>query len=1088
MPQPTGKPAPPDGLGRSLFDDEPTDLPTESAPVAQPQPAASVRNDDITSLGGLDINPAGGLDVTMAGGLDSTIAGDLDATMLPLPGATAPNRRPDADEITRFAPSAPAPYRPSTARRSASSTPAPQTTGAAARAVTDPAHDQGPLAVGQPFGTRYHIIRVLGVGGMGAVYQAEDAELGVDVAVKVIRPEILADPFAAAEIERRFKRELLLARQITHPNIIRIHDLGDIDGIKYITMPFLDGVDLATILKRETKLPVQRALRIARGTISGLVSAHQADVVHRDLKPANIMIGPDDVPTVMDFGIARSAGGGTQGATPSVIGGIRPSDLSRTAALSAGSTMAGAIVGTVPYMAPEQARGEEVDQRADVYAFGLILYDMLIGGRRSERAQSAIAELQQRMQTPPPSPRSIDPTIPEAVDDIIRRCLEPAVEKRFPSSLDLQKALDRLDDDGEPLPIIRRVSLKTLIASVAVMLIALSGAWYYALQLVAPVEHGPVSVLISDFSNQTKDSDFDGSLEHALSVSIEGASFISPFDRFEAGRIAERMERGRALDDGTTRAVAEREGIKVILAGSIAANAGGYTVAVRGIDVTNGSELWTEAASAATKQEVLGALGEVAAEVRQQLGDEGKKSERLAEAKIVASRSVESLRSYALAQDLFLSNKPADALPYYESATKADPNFGRAYANWGLAAYTLGRKEEAEALWKTALSLVDRMTEQEKYNTLSTYYATIVGNYEKAIEYYEMLTKLSPFNARAHNNLAIAYFRTRNFAKATEEARKAVEIYKGNVNRRINLALYAMYAGDFDTAIQQADDINKEAPGRHQTYLPIAMGAIVRNDFDAARNAYQLMAKTGVQGASLAATGLADLAIYRGQYSEAEAILTPAIAEDRANKHTAGLMAKLIALAETYEATGRTPLAIKTAREATSTSMEEAVLLPTALLLLRARRPADAETIAADLDNQLQTQTRAYAKVIDGKIALLNRRRASALDAFREASKFGDPWLARFETGITYVEAGHFAEGFAELDMCMKRRGEVTAMFLDDSPTIRYLSALPYWLGRAQDGLGQKEAARTSFTSFIATRAAAAKDPLVVDARKRMTP
>ena len=337
--------------------------------------------------------------------------------------------------------------------------------------------DTGPLAIGQAFGPRYKITRVLGVGGMGAVYQAWDAELGVDVAVKVIRPEIAADPAAASEIERRFKRELLLARQVTHPNIIRIHDLGDIDGIKYITMPFIDGSDLATILKQDKKLNVQRALLIARGTVSGLVSAHQAGVIHRDLKPANIMIGWDDTPTIMDFGIARSAGGPGQGSPPS-LKPIRASDLSRTAAAAASSTMAGAIVGTVAYMAPEQARGEEVDQRADIYAFGLIMYDMIIGGRRSERAPSAVAELQQRMQTAPPPPRSIDPSIPEAVDEIIRRCLEPDAAKRFQTTVDLQHAFERLDEDGKPLPIMKRVTRRAMAAAAMVVFALISGTFY----------------------------------------------------------------------------------------------------------------------------------------------------------------------------------------------------------------------------------------------------------------------------------------------------------------------------------------------------------------------------------------------------------------------------------------------------------------------------------------------------------------------------------------------------------------------------------------------------------------------------------
>src|SRR5215471_1050542 len=166
----------------------------------------------------------------------------------------------------------------------------------------------GPLAPGQSFGARYHIIRLLGAGGMGAVYHAWDAELGVSVAIKIIRPEIMADPRTAEEVGRRFKRELLLARQVTHRNVVRIHDLGEIGGIKYITMSFVDGIDLATLLKQDGKLPVPKVVRIARSVVSGLVAAHAAGVVHRDLKPANIMLDADDEALIMDFGIARSSG------------------------------------------------------------------------------------------------------------------------------------------------------------------------------------------------------------------------------------------------------------------------------------------------------------------------------------------------------------------------------------------------------------------------------------------------------------------------------------------------------------------------------------------------------------------------------------------------------------------------------------------------------------------------------------------------------------------------------------------------------------------------------------------------------------
>ncbi len=221
----------------------------------------------------------------------------------------------------------------------------------------------GPLKVGQSFGPRYHIIKLLGAGGMGAVYKARDAELNVDVALKVIRGDRRS---VSPNAEKQFKNELLLARQVTHKHVVRIHDLGEIDGIKYITMPYIEGQELAVLLRREGKLPVARALHFARQIASGLEAAHEAGVVHRDLKPANIMIGgagDDAQALIMDFGISAST-----------------SDAA-----------SGTVSGTLEYMAPEQGRGEAVDARADIYAFGLILYEMLTGPRlvRIDRAAGA---------------------------------------------------------------------------------------------------------------------------------------------------------------------------------------------------------------------------------------------------------------------------------------------------------------------------------------------------------------------------------------------------------------------------------------------------------------------------------------------------------------------------------------------------------------------------------------------------------------------------------------------------------------------------------------------------------------------------
>ena len=295
------------------------------------------------------------------------------------------------------------------------------TTGIPGGAGNTPPPSIGPLTVGQNFGSRYHIIRLLGTGGMGSVYQAWDQELEVAVAVKVIRPDVTADPVMAQDLERRFKRELLLARQVTDKHVVRIHDIGEINGIKYITMPYIQGSDLATILKREGRLPLDRALSIARQVATGLIAAHDAGVVHRDLKPANIMVDESDHAVIMDFGIARS----TSGATAFAM------------------TVGAQVIGTVEYMAPEQAKAETVDQRADLYAFGLILRDMLLGGRHAG-VTSGVTELMGRMQHPPPGLRSIDPTIPDAIEALVTRCLEPDPTARYQTARELVRDIDRV--------------------------------------------------------------------------------------------------------------------------------------------------------------------------------------------------------------------------------------------------------------------------------------------------------------------------------------------------------------------------------------------------------------------------------------------------------------------------------------------------------------------------------------------------------------------------------------------------------------------------------------------------------------------
>jgi tetratricopeptide (TPR) repeat protein/TolB-like protein len=933
----------------------------------------------------------------------------------------------------------------------------------------------GPLEIGQAFGSRYHIMRMLGIGGMGAVYHAWDAELEVALALKVVRPDIADNPEAAAEIERRFKRELLLARQVTHPNVVRIHDLGEIDGIKYITMPYVDGRDLSEIIAGARRLPMAEALGLARQIAAGLAAAHAAGVVHRDLKPANIRIDREGRALIMDFGIARSAAGPAD---------ARPG-CAAPAAAQADATRLGTVIGTVEYMAPEQARGEAVDHRADIYAFGLILSRLLVGRRFATGAADALTDLKARMEAAPPRLREIDASIPEAVDDLVARCLQPRPEDRFAATGDLVAALDGLDDSGAPRPRAHRRTWRfwTLAASLAGLLVA--GTWWAA-HLVAPPAaepaRAPFAVLIADFSNETGEPVFDGLVEQSLGVGVEGASFVTAYPRPAALRIARQIKAGTRLDEGAARLVALREGVKVVLAGRIEKRGARYLVSAQAVDPASGNVLFRTDAGPASRDRVLAAIAAVSTEVRQGLGDT-----RPVEAKeTFSAASIEAVSEYIKAQEQFAAGNDEAALEGYRRATERDPGFGRAYGGWATAATRLGRREEAEGLWKKALAELDGMTERERYRMLGAYYTLVTRNYDKALDTYATLVKHYPADGAGLNNLAVGYFRKLDFARALEQGRRLLVIYPTSPLYRTNFALYAMYAGDFDTAAREARQLVEERAASYDAYLPLAVAAVAAGDLDGARRAYEEMSRTGAAGASLAAIGLADLALHQGDPHEAARLLRAGIDSDRRTGNLAGATGKQIALAEALLMLGRPAAAVQAARQALDADRAEAVVVPSALVLLAAKRDEEAAKLGSALGENLEAQSRAYGRLVAGHVALAAGHRVQAVEAFREAIGLADLWLARFGLGLAYLGAGAFAEALSEFEACQKRRGEASAAFLDDVPTMRYLAPLDYWIGRSQEGLGLLPQARESYRRFVALRTAGSPDPLLDDARNRL--
>ena len=315
----------------------------------------------------------------------------------------------------------------------------------------------------------------------------------------------------------------------------------------------------------------------------------------------------------MDFGIARSSGGPAE--TSAAKGGAA------SAAAAAAWTHAGdarRARSSAPCSTWRRSRraGRAVDQRADIYAFGLILYDMLVGKRRSAHAQSAVAELQARLLQSPPPVRSIEPGVPPEVDRLVSRCIESDAAKRFPTTADLAAALDRLDDNGKLKPLVRRLTWRMIAAAAVVVLLLVGGAFYTATRLSAPPKkHDPVTVVIADFQNRTNDPTFDHALGQTLRRALESASFITAFDAARV-RSAFGVEVPKTFDERAARQFAINQGLGVVLAGSIAPSRAGYEITLHATQAVTGKVVSDVRRRASSKDQVLETIAQLVSSAR----------------------------------------------------------------------------------------------------------------------------------------------------------------------------------------------------------------------------------------------------------------------------------------------------------------------------------------------------------------------------------------------------------------------------------------------------------------------------------------
>jgi eukaryotic-like serine/threonine-protein kinase len=913
---------------------------------------------------------------------------------------------------------------------------------------------------------RYEILRILGEGGMGAVYQARDRELDRLIALKIIRSELASRP----DVLKRFKQELILSRKVTHKNVVRIFDLGEFEGTKFITMEFIEGRDLKSLLNEKGKFPPEEATTIIRQVCRGLASAHAEGVIHRDLKPQNIMVEANGRASIMDFGIARS---------------IEQSGMTGT----------GAMVGTPDYMSPEQAKGSGVDSRSDLFALGLIFYEMLTG-RSPYSADTALGKLLKRTQERPAPPNKIDKSVPRPLSEICLKCLEIEPKNRYQKAEEILKALDpegaRSRDGvsgagtmpgGGTMPF----TWNQLAAAGAGFLVLASVLFFYLHKRFAapPAARAPITVLLADFDNKTNDAVFDGTLEPMMSIALEGAPFISTFERGSAHKVGAKLKPGATrLDEALAQLVAVREGISVVVAGDISQENGEYHLSTQVVDAATGKSMGAPTITASKKEDVLAGLSKLAARVRSALGDTTPESAQLAAAETFTAGSLEAAHAYAEAQEFQWAGKWDEAVGSYSHAIQLDPQFGRAYAGLAAIQENLGHHAEAEKDYQLALAQIDRMTPRERYRTRGGYYLRS-HNPEKAIEEYSQLAQQYPADTAGIANLALAYFFQRDIAKALVEGRRAVENNPKNVLQRNNLALFAMYAGDFETAIREALSLLQLNPSFAKGYCTLALAQFAQGQAAQAAETYNRLRGLSAWGASNASAGVADMALYDGRVTEATGILENGIAGDLANKDAEGAANKLATLAAALAGAGRKPAAISAAERALAQDRGEQILYVAALSYLQAGAEAKARDLAAELGKRTEADPRAYGKLVEGEILLARRDAPGAIQAFEQARKIADTWLGRLAMGRAYLAAGKFTEAYTELENCQKRRGEATSVFLDDLPTFHYFPLVYYYFGRAQEGLKSAGAA-DSFKTFVAIKEKGEADPLVEDARRRL--